>query len=111
VSVLGAREAAPLHLAQIADRLRQVTVEIDGPNGGGAGVLWAPDLVVTNAHVAVAPIVRVGLADDRHVALGFEQIADAAAHDLVVVEQEHGDRVAHCVIFALVTPTTRSREP
>lgn len=67
MSVLGAREAAPLHLAQIADRLRQVTVEIDGPGGGGAGVLWAPDLVVTNAHVAVTPAVRVGLADDRHV--------------------------------------------
>jgi serine protease Do len=43
-----------------------VTVEVSTGNGGGAGVLWAPDLVVTNAHVARAPRLRVGLADDRH---------------------------------------------
>jgi serine protease Do len=47
--------------------LRQITVEIRTPRGGGAGILWAPDLVVTNAHVARAPCVGVGLADDRHV--------------------------------------------
>ena len=32
-----------------------------------------------------------GLADDLDVALGLEQLLDAAAHDLVVVEQEHAD--------------------
>ena len=58
---------APAHLAQIADRLREMTVEISGPAGGGAGVLWAPDLIVTNAHVARASRVRVGFADDRQV--------------------------------------------
>ena len=44
-----------------------MTVEISGPGGGGAGVLWSPDLVVTNAHVARASRVRVGFADDRQV--------------------------------------------
>ncbi len=58
---------APPHLARIADRLREMTVEISGRGGGGAGVLWAPDLVVTNAHVARASRVRVGFADDRQV--------------------------------------------
>lgn len=58
---------APAHLARIADRLREMTVEISGPGGGGAGILWAPDLIVTNAHVARAPRVRVGFADDRQV--------------------------------------------
>jgi serine protease Do len=67
VSVLPALEALPPHLARVADRLQQVTVEIESPGGGGAGILWAPDLVVTNAHVARAACVRVGLADDRQV--------------------------------------------
>ena len=58
---------AAAHLAWIADRLREMTVEVSGPGGGGAGVLWAPDLIVTNAHVARAPRVRVGFADDRQV--------------------------------------------
>jgi len=67
VSVLRAPDASPPHLAQVADRLWQVTVEIQSAGGGGAGILWAPGLIVTNAHVARAPRVRVGLADDRHV--------------------------------------------
>ena len=67
MSARPALEALPPHLARIADRLQQVTVEVYSPGGGGAGILWAPDLVVTNAHVARAPCVRVGLADDRQV--------------------------------------------
>jgi serine protease Do len=67
VSALPAREPPPAHLARIAERLRQVTVELATPGGGGAGVLWAPDLVVTNAHVVDAPRVRVALPDDRRV--------------------------------------------
>ena len=67
MSVLPALEALPPHLARIVDRLQQVTVEVYSPGGGGAGILWAPDLVVTNAHVARASYVRVGLADDRQV--------------------------------------------
>jgi serine protease Do len=66
VSVLPALEAPP-HLAWVADRLQQVTVEITGPGGGGAGILWTPDLIVTNAHVARASQVSVRLADDRAV--------------------------------------------
>ena len=66
MSVLNALESVPPHLAPIADHLREVTVEVSTGAGGGAGVLWAPDLIVTNAHVARAPRVRVGLADDRH---------------------------------------------
>jgi serine protease Do len=67
VSGLLAVETTPPHLAVIADRLREMTVEISSPGGGGAGLLWAPDLVVTNAHVARASSVRVGFADDRQV--------------------------------------------
>jgi serine protease Do len=67
VSAPRALEAVPPHLTQVADRLRLVTVEIDGTGGSGAGVLWAPDLIVTNAHVVGAARVRVGLPDDRRV--------------------------------------------
>jgi serine protease Do len=55
----------PPHLARIADRLRELTVEIYGASGGGAGILWAPDRIVTNAHVARGEPLRVGLGDDR----------------------------------------------
>jgi len=81
VSVLRAPDASPPHLAQVADRLWQVTVEIESAGGGGAGILWAPDLIVTNAHVARAPRVRVGLADDRYVEahlVGADRDADLA---------------------------------
>jgi serine protease Do len=65
VSVLHAPEIFLPHLAHIADRLRQITVEIHSRVGGGAGILWAPDLVVTNAHVVRTTPVGVRLADDR----------------------------------------------
>ena len=58
MSVLPALEALPPHLARVADRLQQVTVEVYSPGGGGAGILWAPDLVVTNAHVALVSVDR-----------------------------------------------------
>ena len=67
MSVLSAPEASPPHLAWIADGLRQVTVEIYGTGGSAAGILWAPDLIVTNAHVARRSRVLVGLADERRV--------------------------------------------
>lgn len=65
MSALTAPDGSTPHLAQVADRLRQVTVEIHRIGGGGAGVLLAADLIVTNAHVACASHVRVRLADDR----------------------------------------------
>lgn len=65
MSVPLAAEALPPHLAQVAERLRQVTVEVFSASGGGAGILWAPDRVLTNAHVVRAAGVGVRLADDR----------------------------------------------
>jgi serine protease Do len=53
----------PPHLASLAARLREVTVEVGTADGGGAGILWAPDLVVTNAHVARSANLRVRPAD------------------------------------------------
>jgi serine protease Do len=66
VSALPGLEPSP-HLAAVADRLRLVTVEVEAAGGGGAGVLWAPDLVVTSAHVVRGDAVRVTYADGRHV--------------------------------------------
>jgi serine protease Do len=68
VSVRDAPETLAGHLAPIAERLREVTVEVDTGNGAGAGILWAPDLVVTSAHVIRAPALRVRLADGRRLA-------------------------------------------
>src|SRR2546428_12846599 len=67
VGVLGARGALPPHLAEIADGLRQVRAELYTTRGGAAGILGAPDLIVTNPHVARGPRVLVRLADDRRV--------------------------------------------
>ena len=63
MSVLRALEA-PAHLTGIVERLRRITVEVHGADGGGAGILWAPDLVVTNAHVARALQLHVTFVDD-----------------------------------------------
>jgi serine protease Do len=83
VSVLSAAEPAAPHLERIADALRQVTVEIHGAHGSGAGILWAPDLVVTNAHVVRGAPARVGLADDRR--LDAELVALDRRADLAVL--------------------------
>jgi serine protease Do len=64
VSVLHAVEP-PSYLARVAERLREVTVEVGAGDAGGAGILWAPDLVVTNAHVARGAALRVRLADEQ----------------------------------------------
>lgn len=81
MSVVPARDVSPPHLAQIADCVRRVTVEIYSLGGGGAGIIWGPDLVVTNAHVARASRLRVGLADganiDAHV-IAADRRADLA---------------------------------
>jgi serine protease Do len=52
---------------EIADELRRSTVVIrTGDRGSGSGVIWGGDgLIVTNAHVARGPDVRVGLWDGR----------------------------------------------
>lgn len=83
MSVLTAPETLPPHLAQIADGLRQVTVEVAAGDGGGAGVLWAPDIVVTNLHVLRGRDVRVRLADDRR--FDARVIAGDRRADLAVI--------------------------
>jgi serine protease Do len=50
-----------------AGRLRNSTVQVEGPRGGGgSGVIWREDgLIVTNAHVARRSSGRIQLADGR----------------------------------------------
>jgi serine protease Do len=55
-----------IELADLADRLRRVTVEVmDGGTSLGAGVVWPRGCVVTNAHVARRPVMAVRLVDGR----------------------------------------------
>jgi serine protease Do len=73
-----------MDLVELATALRRVTVELtDTGRGVGSGVVWAPERVVTNAHVAAArPLVKVRrgdgasldgrvLARDRHADLAL----------------------------------------
>jgi serine protease Do len=66
---LAALAAGPLgeELSVLADSLRKITVQVHtGRWGQGSGVIWRSDgLIVTNAHVASGPAVRVRLADGR----------------------------------------------
>jgi serine protease Do len=53
-----------LDFAGVAEALRRITVEIQGPGGAlGSGVLWPRGHVVTSAHVVTAPRVAVRLVD------------------------------------------------
>jgi serine protease Do len=50
----------------LAEELRRVTVEVNSTDGVvGAGVVWAPGLIVTAAHVIQRPRVVVRSADDK----------------------------------------------
>ncbi len=65
-----ARHELSHELAEVAERLRQSTVQIRGVRGqdpgGGSGVIWQGDgLIVTNSHVARGRRARVGLWDGR----------------------------------------------
>jgi serine protease Do len=73
-----------MDLVALADQLRRVTVEItsDG-RGAGAGIVWAPGLIVTTAHVLRGPRVLVRGADRRRVE-GAVVAGDRAA-DLALV--------------------------
>jgi hypothetical protein len=65
--------------------------------------------VQLGADLAVGePIGRTGFADDLDVALGVEQLGDAATDDLVLVEQEHdghGPASPRCVLQVTVVPS------
>jgi serine protease Do len=51
---------------EIAEQLRRSTVLIGAGRGNGSGIIWSRDgVVVTNAHVARGPQVRVHLWDGR----------------------------------------------
>jgi serine protease Do len=53
-----------MDLAVLAAELRRITVQLsDGGQAGGSGIVWAPEWVVTNAHVAAHARVRVRRAD------------------------------------------------
>ncbi len=54
-------------LAEVAERLRRITVQVRaGGRSAGAGVVWLrPGVVVTNAHVAAAPRAEIVTADGR----------------------------------------------
>jgi serine protease Do len=55
-----------MDLDTLGDRLRRVTVEVTSAGHAvGAGVVWAPGWVVTNAHVVRRPRVAVRFPDDR----------------------------------------------
>jgi len=73
-----------MDLAELAAGLHGITVEIasDG-RGAGAGVVWAYDLIVTNAHVVRGPRVLVRGADRRRVE--GVVVADDRAADLALV--------------------------
>src|SRR5690348_15440770 len=72
-------------LADVAQRLRQVTVQVFGNQfGWGAGVLWpAHGLVITNAHVVRGRTCKVRLADAR--VLEAELMKRDPNHDLAAL--------------------------
>jgi serine protease Do len=52
-------------LAPVAERLTRSVVQVLSGAGGGAGLLWEPGLVVTNAHVTQSREVGLVLPDGR----------------------------------------------
>ena len=71
-------------LSHVAESLRRITVEVRDETGGiGAGVLWPPGHVVTNAHVARRPRLALGLVDGRR--LEGRLVARDEAADLALV--------------------------
>ncbi|HSR92985.1 MAG TPA: serine protease, partial [Gemmatimonadales bacterium] len=57
---LAAALDAQNRLSDLAERIRQSTVQLQaGPHQLGAGIAWGEDLVLTNAHVAVADSLEV----------------------------------------------------
>ncbi|PYM95161.1 MAG: serine protease [Candidatus Rokuibacteriota bacterium] len=71
-----------MDLGRLADNLRRITVEVTSAgNAVGAGVVWAPGWIVTNAHVIRHPRVAVRFADGRRedgVLVAGDRTADLA---------------------------------
>ena len=65
------------------------------------------DVGVEGGDAADGLVLRTRLADDHDVVLGLEQVAQPAAHDLVVVEEEDRDPLGHRPIFAAWLPNGR----
>jgi serine protease Do len=78
-------------LADVAQRLRQVTVQVFGSElGWGAGVVWRPDgIVVTNAHVLTTRTCKVRWADGR--VLEAELLKRDPSHDLAALRVKARD--------------------
>jgi len=72
-----------MDLSALAQALRRITVELRGAAGVvGSGVVWAPEWIVTNAHVVRHPRVALCLADGRQrdaVVAARDTTADLAA--------------------------------
>jgi serine protease Do len=81
-------------LGDVAERLRQVTVQVrTGARSAGAGVVWLrTGLVVTNAHVATGAGAEVVLPDGR--ALQGRLAARDPRRDLAVLVLPPGEHVA-----------------
>jgi serine protease Do len=83
--------ALECELEKIAERLRQLTVRVQGRQpGGGSGVIWrSTDIIITNAHVTRAPSAMVTLADGR----AFEAVVTARdpQRDLAALRLQAGD--------------------
>ena len=67
---------------RLLERLHRITVEVmSAGHGVGAGVVWAPESIVTNAHVIRHPRVVVRLSDGRRadaVVVAGDRAADLA---------------------------------
>ena len=73
---MSVRDSIGVALAEVGARLRRGTVQVqDGARGGGSGIVWNGDTIVTNAHVVRGDQPRVTLWDGRIMA------ARVAAHD------------------------------
>src|SRR5262249_23773917 len=60
------RSRAVMDLTALASHLRRITVGLANGSGGvGSGVIWAPGLIVTNAHVVRARRIGVRGADGQ----------------------------------------------
>ena len=88
------------------DETRRARVQrADLPAGLDAVAVLEPhvedrDVGIEGVHSADGLLLRGGLTDHLDVVLGVEQIGDAPPHDLVVVEQEHRDRLGHGPIIS-----------